>query len=187
MGTVFVLRTLLASAANGGVQWVYTISLAAAAPLFNVQYGLSTPLVTLVLALSAPLSGILLQPLVGGLSDRLRSRWGKRRPFIAAGSLLTAMAMMLVAFSTRLGGLWAALLGFVLTNLFVNLIAGPARAVVADNTPPARAHLANSLLTTMMMVLVQSSWSTVWSAHPPLSTQGVCGPRPSDWRATLLH
>ncbi len=49
-------------------------------------------------------------------------------------------------------GMPIAIVGYLITNIFANVVAGPARAVVADLTPPARLHLANSLVTTSMMI-----------------------------------
>jgi len=55
--------------------------LSLAGPLFQSQFHLSAYLVGIIMALTGPLSGILLQPLVGGWSDRYRSKWGKARCF----------------------------------------------------------------------------------------------------------
>jgi Na+/melibiose symporter-like transporter len=116
----FIGRTFLASSSNAGIQFMNSIQFALAGPLFQSQFKLSTPIVTLIMALTVstsfvvcnvafsklflfsrlkgPLSGILLQPLVGGLSDRHRSAWGKRRPFIAFGSVRGALQSSLCVF-----------------------------------------------------------------------------------------
>lgn len=78
--------------------------------------------------------------------------------------------MLMVAFSVTLGTLFGdtpanrsagmpiAIVGYLVTNVFANVVAGPARAVVVDLSPPARLHLANSLVTTSMMI----SGALVW-------------------------
>ena len=58
--------------------------------VFNITLGV--PLLLVGLALSLPrLIDVFLDPLVGNWSDRLRSRWGRRRPFILVGALLCAV------------------------------------------------------------------------------------------------
>ncbi len=57
--------------------------------VFNLTLLVSPALVGIALALPRLLD-LFLDPLIGGWSDRLRSRWGRRRPFIFVGSLLCA-------------------------------------------------------------------------------------------------
>lgn len=57
--------------------------------VFNITLGV--PLLLVGLALSLPrLIDVFLDPFVGNWSDRLRSRWGRRRPFIFVGALMCA-------------------------------------------------------------------------------------------------
>lgn len=85
----------------------------------------------------------------------------KRRPFILVGSLFCSLGMLMVGFSVALGELFGdkvkwgmpiAIVGFIMTNAFMNVVQGPARAIVSDLSRPSRLHLANSLVTTTMMV-----------------------------------
>jgi GPH family glycoside/pentoside/hexuronide:cation symporter len=58
--------------------------------VFNITLGV--PLLLVGLALSLPrLIDVFLDPFIGNWSDRLRSRWGRRRPFILVGALLCAV------------------------------------------------------------------------------------------------
>ena len=63
---------------------------------FLVSLGLSKSLTALVWV-AAPLSGVIVQPLVGALSDRTRSPWGRRRPFILGGTIGVILAMLALA------------------------------------------------------------------------------------------
>ncbi|KAG7586014.1 MFS transporter superfamily, partial [Arabidopsis thaliana x Arabidopsis arenosa] len=65
-----------------------------------LQLSLLTPYVQLLgvphkwssfIWLCGPISGLLVQPSVGYFSDRCKSRFGRRRPFIATGALLVAL------------------------------------------------------------------------------------------------
>ena len=66
-----------------------------AMPIYSVGYGVSATLIGL--ALAAPrLWDAISDPLVGYWSDETRSRWGRRRPFIFVGSILTGLFFWLV-------------------------------------------------------------------------------------------
>ncbi|KAL9104804.1 MAG: hypothetical protein Q9163_000302 [Psora crenata] len=58
--------------------------------------------VTALAWIAAPLCGTVVQPLVGGFSDKCRSRWGRRRPFVLAGTLGTVLSMLLLAWTKQL-------------------------------------------------------------------------------------
>lgn len=75
---------------------------------------------------------ILVQPAAGVLSDRSRSRWGRRRPFIAVGALLTA----LLVFSMSLARSYWVLFGIMLLLQFATNIAhGALQGVIPDTAP----------------------------------------------------
>ena len=60
--------------------------------------------------LSGPVAGALLQPYVGICSDRCRSKWGRRRPYILGGSVLIVLATILLAQAGQLASACACLL-----------------------------------------------------------------------------
>jgi solute carrier family 45 protein 1/2/4 len=53
-----------------------------------------SPTLTAVVWLAGPLSGALVQPLVGAHSDRCRSKWGRRKPYIVGGTLFTIICVL---------------------------------------------------------------------------------------------
>src|SRR3546814_4080291 len=73
-----------------------------------------------------------LQPIIGHLSDHSRSRHGKRRPFLVAGGLLSALALVLMPNAATL---WAAIAALWLLTASNNIAMDPSRALVADNLP----------------------------------------------------
>ncbi|HOG45012.1 MAG TPA: MFS transporter [Anaerolineae bacterium] len=89
---------------------------------------------------------ILVQPAAGLLSDRCTSRWGRRRPFIAVGALLTALLVLAMAAARSF---WA-LFGIMLVMQFATNIAhGALQGIIPDMTPEdqrGRASAAKSLL-----------------------------------------
>lgn len=69
----------------------------------------------------------------GGLSDRTRSRWGRRTPWIVAGSVGTFVCMLLWAQCTAI---WQVVLSDAVYMIFLNMIVAPLIAVIADRTAP---------------------------------------------------
>jgi maltose/moltooligosaccharide transporter len=82
--------------------------------------------------IAAPLTGLLIQPIVGQMSDRCWTGLGRRRPFILVGAILASLSLILMPNSPTL---WmAAGLLWVLDGS-INASMQPFRALVADNTP----------------------------------------------------
>ncbi len=85
-----------------------------------------------LLWLAAPVTGVLIQPLIGQSSDRTWTRLGRRRPFILGGAILASFALILMPNSPSV---WvAAGLLWVLDGT-INASMQPFRALVADNLP----------------------------------------------------
>jgi len=85
-----------------------------------------------ILWLAAPVTGVLIQPLVGHYSDRIWTRLGRRRPFILGGAILASLALILMP---NCPSVWmAAGLLWVLDGT-INASMQPFRALVADNLP----------------------------------------------------
>jgi len=85
-----------------------------------------------LLWLAAPVTGVLIQPLIGQASDRTWTRLGRRRPFILGGAILASLALILMPNSPSV---WiAAGLLWVLDGT-INASMQPFRALVADNLP----------------------------------------------------
>src|SRR5690349_17969055 len=86
-----------------------------------------------VLWVAAPLTGLLVQPIIGHMSDRTwLGRLGRRRPYFLAGSLLAALALLLMPLSHAL--LMAAMLLWML-DASLNISMEPFRAFVGDMLP----------------------------------------------------
>ncbi len=85
-----------------------------------------------ILWLAAPVTGVIIQPLIGQSSDRLWTRLGRRRPFILGGAILASTALILMP---NCPSVWmAAGLLWVLDGT-INASMQPFRALVADNLP----------------------------------------------------
>lgn len=83
-----------------------------------------------------------IQPIVGVLSDRLRSPWGRRAPFIAGGAVVGALLLIGLRYSTSIvlmAVLWA------LAQLVINVAQGPLTATVADRVVPEKIGTASAI------------------------------------------
>jgi len=85
-----------------------------------------------ILWIAAPITGLLVQPLIGYWSDRTWGPLGRRRPFLLGGALLTALAMIAMP---NAGSIWTASVMLWLLTAAVNVAAEPFRALVADTVP----------------------------------------------------
>lgn len=86
--------------------------------------------------IAAPVTGLLVQPIIGYLSDRTwHSYWGRRRPYFFIGAILASVSLFLMPNSSVL--LMAALLLWVL-DASINISMEPFRAFVGDQLPPSQ-------------------------------------------------
>ena len=82
-----------------------------------------------VLWLAAPVTGLLIQPIVGAMSDRTWGRFGRRRPYFFVGAVLASIALFFMPTS---GSLWMAAGLLWVLDASVNVSMEPFRAFVAD-------------------------------------------------------
>jgi MFS family permease len=85
-----------------------------------------------VVAFWGSLIAALANPIAGMISDRTSGRWGRRRPWILAGSVGTVAAYTVIGAAHTAGVL---LLGFILFQLFFNFMFSPLNALVPDRIP----------------------------------------------------
>ncbi|MEQ1689766.1 MAG: MFS transporter [Gemmatimonas sp.] len=87
-----------------------------------------------MLWLAAPLTGLIVQPIIGHLSDRTWSpRFGRRRPFFLVGAILSSLALIAMPNSSTL---WMAAGLLWILDASINISMEPFRAFVADLLPP---------------------------------------------------
>lgn len=97
-----------------------------------------------------PLSGLVVAPIVGVFSDRCTSSFGRRRPFMASGTVFCIIGMTLFANASRItnGNLFAArllaTLAFGVLDFATNVIMFPSRALLGDLLPSEQQHSAQS-------------------------------------------
>ena len=86
--------------------------------------------------IAAPITGLLVQPVIGYLSDRTwHPRWGRRRPFFFIGALFSAIALFLMPQSSVL---WMAATLLWVLDASINISMEPFRAFVGDKLPSSQ-------------------------------------------------
>lgn len=81
--------------------------------------------------LAAPMTGLIIQPIVGYLSDRTwHPRWGRRRPYFLVGAILSSLALFIMPNSSAI---WMAAGTLWILDSCINISMEPFRAFVADN------------------------------------------------------
>jgi maltose/moltooligosaccharide transporter len=88
-----------------------------------------------ILWLAAPLTGLVVQPIIGHMSDRTWNRLGRRRPYFLVGALLASLALIAMPNSSAL---WMAAGLLWVMDASINISMEPFRAFVADLLPPAQ-------------------------------------------------
>ena len=86
---------------------------------------------SLILAVGAVVA-VLTNPVVGMLSDRTTSRWGRRRPWYVAGGVLTVLDLLLMAHAPSL---LAVAIGYIVLQVTINTLQVTLSAVIPDQVP----------------------------------------------------
>ena len=91
---------------------------------------------------------ILTQSLFGMISDRSTIRWGKRKPFILAGTLLNLAIIILIGYSASLhgfGGYWILFTLVILLMIAVNIAQGALQGFIPDLVPESSRGIASGI------------------------------------------
>jgi len=88
-----------------------------------------------ILWIAAPVTGLVVQPIVGYLSDRTWNRLGRRRPYFLIGAILASLALIAMPNSPVL---WVAAGMFWIMDASINISMEPFRAFVGDNLPSSQ-------------------------------------------------
>jgi Na+/melibiose symporter-like transporter len=85
---------------------------------------------------------MVIQPLAGAFSDQTRTRWGKRRPWILAGTLASTVFLIGMALT---GSLWGVVATYLFLQIASNTAQGPAQGLIPDLVPDDRRGLASGV------------------------------------------
>jgi maltose/moltooligosaccharide transporter len=116
-----------------GIQFGFALQNANVSRIFQTL-GASLEQIPL-LWIAAPLTGLIVQPIVGYFSDRTWTRLGRRRPYFLAGAILASIALVQMPRSSTL---WVAAGLLWILDASINISMEPFRAFVGDQLPTAQ-------------------------------------------------
>lgn len=111
-----------------GIQYSFGLQQSAVNPIYDMLG--ASPDAIPMLNLAGPVTGLLVQPIIGAMSDKTWSpRWGRRKPYFLVGALLCSFALLIYPFSSSL---WMAAGLLWILDVGNNTAMEPYRAFVAD-------------------------------------------------------
>jgi maltose/moltooligosaccharide transporter len=97
-----------------------------------------------ILFVAAPITGLIVQPIVGYLSDNTWNKWGRRRPFFLLGAIAASLALFVMPNSPAL---WFAAGMLWIMDASINVCMEPTRAFVGDMLPKSQRAFGYSMQT----------------------------------------
>ncbi len=114
-----------------GIQYSFGLQQTAVNPIYSFLGAHAEQLP--ILNLAGPITGLLIQPLIGAISDKTWSnRWGRRKPFFLLGAVLCSLALFAFPFSSSI---WMAAGLLWILDAANNTAMEPYRAFIADKLP----------------------------------------------------
>ena len=160
--TKSVWYLILLTISIGGLQIAWSVELSNGSP-YLLSLGLSKSLMALVW-IAGPLTGTLVQPYVGMLSDNCRLPWGKRKPFMVGGALATVVSLMFLAWTkeivagilgifgaspesegVKVTTIIVAVIGVYVLDFAINTVQAAIRAFIVDCAPAHQQEAANAM------------------------------------------
>ncbi|RDA84457.1 hypothetical protein CP532_2139 [Ophiocordyceps camponoti-leonardi (nom. inval.)] len=141
-GSSEAMRMVLLSFAAIGITIVWGVELTYCTP-YLLKLGLSKSNTSLIW-IAGPLSGLVVQPVIGVVADENSSRWGRRRPLMVGGAVVVAAGLLVLGFTREIvawasGGLGLtiglAVLTIYVVDFALNVVQSCARSLVVDTLP----------------------------------------------------
>jgi maltose/moltooligosaccharide transporter len=136
---------ILLSLPSTAMGFALCVQISALSWILSTKYNLSIEHVGLVW-LAGPLAGLLAQPIVGLVSDRVWFWGGRRRPFILIGGVTASLMLLALPFLGQISTwsgvpiLWTAVAVALTLDLAINVGFNPTRSIIADLTPEGEAR-----------------------------------------------
>ena len=161
-----------------GIQFSFGLQQSSMSPIYKYLGADEASLPYLWLA--GPVTGLIVQPIIGAMSDRTVTRWGRRKPYFFAGAIVCSLGLLLMPFSSAL---WMAASLLWILDAANNVTMEPYRAFVSDKldtrqhslgflTQSALTGLGQTLayLTPTLFVLLGMNKNAVNASNIPLIT-----------------
>jgi maltose/moltooligosaccharide transporter len=159
-----------------GIQFGWGLQQANMSPIYRYLNAEESSLPYLWLA--GPITGLLVQPIIGAMSDRTWTRLGRRRPFFLVGAVVASVTLF---FMPNSGTVWMAAGLLWILDASINITMEPFRAFVADKLPEEQRTtgfvmqsffigVGQTLANAMPLILTAAGVTGVLASGIPLST-----------------
>jgi len=134
-----------------------------------------------ILWLAAPVTGLIVQPIVGYMSDRTWNRLGRRRPYFLVGAILASLALIAMPNSPTL---WVAAGLLWILDASINISMEPFRAFVGDKLPPKQRKVGFAMQSVLIgggailasaLPWMLSNWFGMTGGQPDINLVGAEG------------
>lgn len=146
-GSTETMRMVLLCLNHVGMTFTWGVEMTYCTP-YLLSLGLTKGQTSLVW-IAGPLSGLIVQPIVGAISDTTKSKWGRRRPYILSCSLIVALGLLLLGFTREIVGVFLdqetdfgrtitiilAVLALYATDFAINAVMSCSRSLIVDILP----------------------------------------------------
>lgn len=119
-----------------GIQFSFGLQQSSMSPIYSYLGADEASLPYLWLA--GPVTGLIVQPIIGAMSDKTVSRWGRRTPYFLIGALICSLGLLVMPFSSTL---WMAASVLWILDAANNVTMEPYRAYVSDRLEPSQHSL----------------------------------------------
>ncbi|KAI9266216.1 general alpha-glucoside permease [Helicostylum pulchrum] len=150
-GSNNTLKIIYLTLCLAGLQFTWTVEMAYGTP-YLLSLGLTKSYMSLVW-IAGPLSGLIMQPVVGVLSDSCKSKWGRRRPFLVGGSIVMVLSLLAIGWTREITwfftraesgdtfktvSLIVAIASIYVLDFSVNCVQASCRALIVDSLPTSQ-------------------------------------------------
>ncbi|KAI9478167.1 MAG: major facilitator superfamily domain-containing protein [Benjaminiella poitrasii] len=150
-GPNHTIRIMFLTLCLAGLQFTWTVEMAYGTP-YLLSLGLSKSFMSLVW-IAGPLSGLIMQPIVGVISDGCKSKWGRRRPFLVGGSIVVVLSLLIIGWTREITWLFTrqeegdtfktvsiiiAIASIYTLDFSINCVQASCRALIVDSLPSSQ-------------------------------------------------
>ncbi|KAL2041407.1 hypothetical protein N7G274_005789 [Stereocaulon virgatum] len=162
-GSTESIRMALLTFSLIGLQFTWGIEMTYCTP-YLLQLGLTKSRTSLVW-IAGPLSGLIMQPVVGVLADNSKSKWGRRRPFMVGGSLVVGLCLLVLGWTSEIVAVFIsdpgmaksctialAVLSIYAVDFAINAVQSSCRSLIVDTLPIAKQQLGSAWASRMIAI-----------------------------------
>ncbi|CZS94544.1 related to sucrose transporter SUT1D [Rhynchosporium agropyri] len=157
------MRMALLTFSLVGLQFTWGIEMTYCTP-YLLSLGLTKSRTSLVW-IAGPISGLIMQPIVGVIADQSTSKYGRRRPFMVVGSFLVAASLMVLGWTKEIVAYFVeegdfrkectvtlAVLSIYAIDFAINAVQGSCRSLITDTLPAPKQQAGSAWASRMVAI-----------------------------------